>query len=152
MILDRYELTAGRNLTTFEFVSEGKRGRIVKIIQFQPMNIENVYNLAFGDKNMDTGELDDNVITDNGDSGKVLATVIAALYVFTDRYPDTWIYATGSSNSRTRLYRMGINKYYDIASSDFDIRGECKNEWEWYEYGKDYQTFAVHKKNSKFGS
>lgn len=151
MILDRYELKAGRNLTTFEFLSEGKNGKIVKVIQFQKMNIENLYNLAFGDKNADTGKVDDQVITDNGDSEKVLATVVAAIYAFADRYPDSWIYATGSTAARTRLYRIGINKYFEIVSADFDIMGESKNEWEWYEFGKDYQAFAVRRKNSKFG-
>jgi hypothetical protein len=150
MKLERYELAAGKNLTTFEFLSEGRKGRIVKIIQFQQMNLENLYNLAFGDKNAETGLLDDLVVTDNGDSEKVLATVVSALYAFTDRYPDAWIYATGSTNSRTRLYRMGINKYYDIVMTDFDIMGESQNEWEVYQFGKDYQVFAVHKKNSNF--
>lgn len=87
MILDRYELKAGKNLTTFEFLSEGKKGKIVKVIQFQQMNLENLYNLAFGDKNSDTGKLDDQIITDNGDSAKVLATVVSAIYAFADRYP-----------------------------------------------------------------
>ena len=145
MILDSYELNAGRNLMTFEFLSEGRRGRIIKVIQFQPMNIENVYNLAFGDKNIETGRLNDEVITDNGDSEKVLATVVAALYIFTDRYSDTWIYATGSTAARTRLYRMGINKYYEIASSDFDIRGEYKNEWEWRK--SVLKNFTPHSRN-----
>ena len=45
---------------------------------------------------------------------------------------------------------MGINKYFEIVSADFDIMGEYKNEWEWYEFGKDYQAFAVHRKSSKF--
>ena len=150
MKLDRYELIAGRNLTTFEFLSEGRKGKIVKVIQFQQMNLENLYNLAFGDKNADTGELDDKVVTDNGDSEKVLATVVAALYAFADRYPDAWVYATGSNSARTRLYRIGINKHFDIVATDFDIMGEHQNEWEWYEYGKDYQAFAVRKKNTKF--
>ena len=146
MILDRYELKAGKSLTTFEFLSEGKKGKIVKVIQFQQMNIENLYNLAFGDKNLDTGKLDDQVITDNGDSEKVLATVVSAIYAFADRYPECWIYATGSNAARTRLYRMGINKYYEIVVEDFEIMGEFKNEWEKYEFGKDYQAFAVHRK------
>ena len=150
MILDRYELKAGSNLTTFEFLSEGKKGKIVKVVQFQKMNIENLYNLAFGDKNLGTGKLDDKIITDNGDSEKVLATVVAAIYAFADYYPESWVYATGSTTSRTRLYRMGINKYFEIVSADFDIMGEYKNEWEWYEFGKDYQAFAVHRKISKF--
>lgn len=42
---------------------------------------------------------------------------------------------------------MGINKYFEIVEDDFDIMGENKNEWEWYVKGKDYQAFAVHRKN-----
>ena len=146
MKLDRYELKAGRNLTTFEFLSEGQKGKIIKVIQFQRMNLPNLYNLAFGDKNSETGDLDDKVVTDNGDSEKVLATVVAAIYAFGDQYPDVWVYATGSTEARTRLYRMGINKYFDIAKADFDLMGEQQNEWEWYEKGKDYQAFAVRRK------
>lgn len=122
------------------------------MIQFQQINLESLYNLAFGDKNADTGELNEKVVTDNGDPEKVLATVVAAWYAFADRYPDTWGYATGSNSARTRLYRMGINKYFDIVATDFDIMGEHQNEWEWYEYGKDYQAFTAHRKNSKFDS
>jgi len=146
MILDRYELKAGHNLTTFEFLSEGTKGQIQKVIQFEPMNIENLYNLAFGDKNLETGIIDDKVISDNGDIEKVLATVVAAVYAFADKYPDVWVYATGSTASRTRLYRMGINKYFKIVSEDFDIMGEYQNEWEWYHFGRDYQAFAVRRK------
>lgn len=147
MILDRYEIKAGKSLTTFEFLSEGRKGQIVKIIQFQQMNIDNLYNLAFGDKSLETGQVDDKIVTDNGDSEKVLATVVSAIYAFADTYPESWIYATGSTASRTRLYRMGINKYYEIVVEDFEIMGEFKNEWETYEFGKDYQAFAVHRKN-----
>lgn len=147
MKLDRYELKAGRNLTTFEFLSEGPKGKITKLVQFQQMNLTNLCNLAFGDVNLLTGQLDDKVITDNGDSEKVLATVVAAVYAFTGQYPDAWIYATGSTATRTRLYRMGINKYFDIVDEDFDMMGEQQSEWEWYEKGKDYQAFAVHRKN-----
>ncbi len=147
MKLDRYELIAGRNLTTFEFLSEGPKGKISKLVQFQQMNLPNLYNLAFGDINSSTRQLDDKVVTDNGDSEKVLATVVAAVYAFAGEYPEAWIYATGSTATRTRLYRMGINKYFEIVKDDFDIMGEQLNEWEWYERGKDYQAFAVHRKN-----
>ncbi len=61
------------------------------------------------------------IITDNGDSEKVLATVVGAIYMFTEQYPDAWVYAVGSTAARTRLYRMGINKYFDIANQDFNI-------------------------------
>lgn len=147
MKLDRYELKAGRNLTTFEFLSEGPKGKITKLIQFQQMNLPNLYNLAFGDLISLTGKIDDKVVTDNGDSEKVLATVVAAVYAFTGQYQNVWVYATGSTAARTRLYRIGINKYFEAADEDFDIMGELQSEWQWYEKGKDYQAFAVHRKN-----
>jgi hypothetical protein len=118
---------------------------ILKVVQFQKMNQENLYNLALGDKDFETGEIDDKVVTDNGDSEKVLATVVSAIYAFADVYPNSWIYATESTASRTRLYRIGINKYYDIVVNDFEIMGQYKNEWEVYQFGKDYQAFAVHR-------
>lgn len=147
MKLDRYELKADEPLTTFEFLSEGPKGKIQKIIQFSLVNqIENVYNLAFGDKNHFTGEIDDRIITDNGDSEKVLATVVAAVYAFCEYFPGAWIYATGSTAARTRLYKMGINKYFDIVKADFEIYGEIQSEWELYVKGKNYQAFVAQRK------
>lgn len=150
MKLDRYELKSDELLTTFEFLSEGSKGKIKKIIQFSLVNQNNLYNLAFGDRSPLTGEIDDRIITDNGDSEKVLATVVAAVYAFCDRFPDAWIYATGNTAARTRLYRMGINKYYDIVYADFEIFGQTYSEWERYVKGKDYQAFVIQRKTHKF--
>lgn len=63
MKLDRYELKAERTLMVFEFVSEGPRGQISKLVQYTETNIRDVYNLGFGDKNVKTGEIDDKAIT-----------------------------------------------------------------------------------------
>ncbi|MEI9956029.1 MAG: hypothetical protein WDM90_06920 [Ferruginibacter sp.] len=150
MKLDRYELKSDEDLTAFEFLSEGKKGQVEKVIQFSLVNQNNLYNLAFGDKNLFTGEIEDKVVTDNGDSEKVLATVVAAIYAFCDKFPDAWIYATGSTSARTRLYRMGINKYYDIVEIDFEIFGQLQSEWQRYEKGKDYEAFVIQRKNLKF--
>jgi hypothetical protein len=128
MKLDRYELKIGEHFITFEFISEGPNGKIIKVVQFQRIDETDVYNLAFGDFNLFTGKLDDDVITNNRDSEKVLATVVATIYIFTEQYPDAWVYAIGSTTARTRLYRMGINKYFDIANRDFNILGERQNE------------------------
>ncbi len=72
---------------------------------------------------------------------------VDTVYTFTGQYPAAWFYVTGSTETRTRLYRMGINKYFDIVKEDFDIMGEHQSEWEWYEKGRDYQAYAVHRKN-----
>ena len=148
MKLDRYELKSDEQFTTFDFLSEGPKGKIEKLIQFSLVNQSGLYNLAFGDKDPITSGIDDKVITDNGDSEKVLATVVASVYAFCDKFPQAWIYATGSTAARTRLYRMGINKFYDIVETDFEIFGLTLSEWERYEKDKDYQAFVIQRKKS----
>ncbi|GAB2564730.1 DUF6934 family protein [Spirosoma areae] len=146
MQIDKYALRAESSLTVFEFVSEGPKGLIRKLIQFQDTNQQNVYNLAFGDKNSETGEIDDLAISNNGDTDKVLATVVAALYAFFDKYPDAFVYATGSTSARTRLYRMGISRFYDEMIKDFDLYGQVGDEFYTFEVGKAYAGFLAQRK------
>ena len=78
MKLEQYELAFDRTKTNFDFISEGPKGRILKTVRFTKIKVKshnNLYNLAFGDKNLDSGAIDDLVITDNQDRDKVLATV-----------------------------------------------------------------------------
>jgi hypothetical protein len=147
MKLERYELEAERSLMVFEFTSEGPKGRIRKLVQFSRTDLKGLYNLAFGDKDLITGEIDDNVVSDNNDSEKVLATVVAAVYKFTGKYPGVWIYATGSTKARTRLYRMGLTKYLPEIEEDFDLYGQKQEEWENFKKGVEYEAFLVQRKN-----
>ncbi len=142
----QYTLKAGESLRTYEFLSEGPKGEIVKKIQFTATNQPEVYNLAFGDRNPITGKIDDKVISNNGDSEMVLATVVAALYAFTDIHPEAWVYATGSTKSRTRLYRMGIAKYLEDVKADFRIYGQVGKAWKPFEKGVEYNSFLVRRK------
>lgn len=143
MKLEKYELKSGEQLEVFEFVSIGQKGKISKIVQYSPTNYKDLYNLGFGDKNVETGEIDDTVISNNGDSERVLATVVATLYAFIDKHKDALVYATGSTKSRTRLYRMGITKYLDEIKEDFEIYGEFENMWEEFRKDVEYEAFIV---------
>lgn len=105
-----------------------------------------MYNLGFGDKNPETGEVDDLSISNNGDSDKVLATVVATVFAFTDKHPEAMVYAAGSTKSRTRLYRMGISKYLDYIKLDFEIFGETEDGWEEFEPDNEYSGFLIRKK------
>lgn len=82
MRIDSYALKAGSEPTVFEFISKGPKGAIQKLILFQETDNPNLFNLAFGDKNIDTGDLNDLVVSNNGDTDKVLATVAEAVYAF----------------------------------------------------------------------
>ena len=142
----KYQLKADDILSTYEFLSEDPKGKIEKLIQVTPTNYYDVFNLAFGDKDSKTGQIDDKVISNNGDSELVLATVVSAIYAFTEKHPDSWIYATGSTKSRARLYRMGITKYLKEVKSDFEIFGEINKTWEHFEKEVDYESFLVKRK------
>ena len=123
MKLPKYEIEAEDSLEVFEFLSEGPKGSIQKIIKFSETALNGFYNLAFGDKDLLTGDIDDKAVSNNGDSEKVLATIVSAVYAFTDREKDAWVYATGSTQTRTRLYRMGITKYLDEVKQDLMFMG-----------------------------
>jgi hypothetical protein len=146
MKLDRYELKAEKSLTVFEFVSEGPKGKIAKLVQYGETNLKGFYNLAFGDKDLATGEIDDSIVSNNSDSDKILATVVATVYAFTDKRPEAWVYATGSTRSRTRLYRMGLTKYLDEILEDFDLYGQKEGEWQVFEKGVEYVAFLAQRR------
>jgi len=147
MNLPRYELKASDNFTTFEFISEGPKGRIPKLIQFSATNYKDVFNLAFGDKDLETDGINDTAISNNGDSEKILITVVRCIYAFTDKKPEAWVYVTGSTKSRTRLYRMGIGKLMEDAVKDFEVYGQLNDQWENFRKTVDYEAFLVKRKN-----
>jgi hypothetical protein len=121
MKIEKYHLKSDNTLTYFEFISAGSKGAIRKMIEFQVTATPNLFNLAFGDKNPETGEINDLVISNNGDTEKVLGTVVAALYAFFGRNPEAIVYATGSTSARTRLYRIGITQFYNEIQNDFSL-------------------------------
>lgn len=150
MLLDRYEYSSERLALFYEFISEGPKGRIRKIVEYTPTTIENVYNLAFGDYDDTIGGINDKIITNNGDSQKILATVASTVYAFTGKYPEAEIYATGSTAARTRLYRMGLTNNLTEISKDFFVFGLRDKLWEQFWVGEDYEAFFVTGKKRSF--
>ena len=132
-----------KNLNLFTFVSEGPKGKISKLIEIKETNLKDFYNIAFGDKDVETGKINDEIVTNNSDTEKVLRTVVAAIYAFTDLNPEAWIYATGSNFARTRLYRLGISKYFEEVERYFEIYGELNGKWCFFEKGIDFEGFVV---------
>ena len=143
MNIDKYALKASKNYISFEFVSEGKNGRIQKKIVFTFVEEFNVWNLGFGDVNNMTGEINDLVKSDNGDSEKILATVAQSVIIFTNYHPDSLVFAEGSTPIRTRLYRIGISQNFEEISETFLVWGLLKNEWHPFEKNTDYQVITI---------
>lgn len=140
----------------FEFYSHGPRGSIKKIVKFSPGESSgvNYYNLGFGDWNEVDRKIDDFVTSGNEDAEKVLATVAATVIEFTNIYKGP-VYARGSTQSRTRLYQIGINKHYNEISKLFDIFGMIEPGasvlfeevgWHPFKCGVNYNAFLILRK------
>ena len=130
----KYAISVSTDREIFEFVSNGVKGEIQKLIQFEKTQFpgDAIYNLAFGDKKYKEVNgclvmyLDDTVDSENGDRDTVLATVAASVYEYTSVYADRMIIFTGSDERKTRLYRMAITHNYEELSEDFYIFGVVK--------------------------
>jgi hypothetical protein len=163
MQIEKYktESTVDNLIYTFESVGE-------KVIQKMVIysKIENpedvglsfdsiVYNLGFGDFDYKTGELDDQIISKNGDTEKVLATVANTVNKFWTLYPNASIFFMGSvpdgeKPQRTRLYQMKINRYFFEIINSVDIRGYTGSKWENFEKNENYTAFLISRKKQLF--
>jgi len=141
-----YPVSYTPDCLTFEFMSDGFRGHIIKVVEYTPLHVKNYYNLGFGDKDLQSGLISDRTVSDNGDSKKVLATVASTLDFFFKKYPNAKVMASGSTPSRTRLYRMGINEFLPLIINDFILHGLTLNGWEYFNPNHDYLAFLIQKK------
>ncbi len=76
MNVPKYEVTYSPSDEFYTFVSIGKKGEIVKAVQIQEFQ-QNIFNLGFGDLDPNTNAVNDKIISNNGDTEVVLATVIS---------------------------------------------------------------------------
>ena len=146
MLENHYEVDVSLDFETYEFVSVGPNGDVVKVVRYSEINVKGYYNLGFGDKDPITGFISDLTVTNNGDSQKVLATVAATLYAFTNENPEATIIATGSTKARTRLYRMGITNNLEEIKKDFIVFGLTETGWESFRINIGYGAFLVRRK------
>ena len=144
---ERYELRVGSGATVFEFMSEGQNGLIRKRVEYSLTDKVNIYILSFGDVDSENDDFDDEVISNNNDTKKVLSTVASTVYLFTAVFPKAIVYAEGNNATRNRLYRMGISNNLEELQETFNVYGFIENKgWFEYEKNKNYSSFFVKRK------
>lgn len=146
MLSEQYETKISGDFQNFEFISKGRNGFITKVVHYSETNLKGYYNLGFGDKDTLTGFVSDVSVSNNGDSFKVLSTVAATLFVFISKYPEAIVIATGSTEVRTRLYRIGISNHLEDINKHLVVMGLRGNKWENFQKNIDYGAFLAYKK------
>ena len=148
MDLEHYALLSDKKHVVYEFLSEGSKGTIRKVVYFQSID-KTTFNLAFGDWDEKTEKINDKIRSNNRDKDKILATVAHAVIDFMGHHPSATIFARGSTPARTRLYQIGIHEHLDEIEKDFQLDGFHKDEWESFQRGKNYEAFVLrHRKKS----
>ncbi|HYV93279.1 MAG TPA: hypothetical protein VE978_16005 [Chitinophagales bacterium] len=145
--MSRYEkyfsFDISEDSSLFEFVSVGPKGEIKIVVQFTPTKTKHVFNLGFGNLQND-GTIDDHIVNDNKDRDKILATVAEIVFYFLSQYPNLTIGFTGSTENRTRLYRMAITLNYSELEQSFIIMGLTDSgAIEIFHQKKSYKAFFV---------
>lgn len=131
--------------SVFEFLSVGRRGVIAKRIIFAPTDFPDIYNMTYGDIDINN-EINDLTISDNGDRNKILATLAYVIEEYLEKYPDRIIFFTGSTYGRTRLYRMAISINIEYLSSKFNIHCQTDNGIIEFEEHTQITGFLISKK------
>jgi hypothetical protein len=125
-----------------------QKGNIIKAVQFILIDsIEEIYSLGLGDRDPITNQIDDEVVTDNKDTRKVLGTIGEIGRQFLDSKPNAKIVFEGNSESKNRLYRMGINSVLGELNTKYSIFGfrEQNLTWERFNKKSDYIAFTISK-------
>ena len=148
MNAEQYQYTTNPDFLDFEFISEGPKGKIRKIIRYISRDVNGIlfYNLGFGDLDEETGQINELAISDNNDRNKVPATVAATVLAFTLRFPGAIIYARGSTLARTRLYQIGVVAHWDQIIGLLEVYGFANGKWEKFAKNVNYDALLVFRK------
>lgn len=143
-----YEFKKTKNGLRYSFYSEGPRGRIGKVIEFQWIQGlgSSTFNLAFGDFDQGTNLLDDKSVSNNYDRLKVLHTVAAAIIDFLEDHHQSIILIKANTLSRARLYQMMISSIWSAIERQYEVYGRHESDWIPFRKGLKYAEFLVFKK------
>ena len=145
MNYEPYTLHVTEHDRCFSFQSIGRNGTVDKVIYFSP-NGEDMFNLGLVDVDPITGKKSDKSVTNNGDLPEVMATVVTAMLLFLESYPDQAVQFKGSTELRSRLFENHIAQIYPHLMKDLTVLGLQNNRWDYFEVGVQYESFMVSKK------
>lgn len=165
---DLNEVNGGASIK-YIFVSNGESD-VVKAIAYdyvQELRDSPLYNLGFGDYDIENDKIDDSVNTNNGDIYDVFHTVLSTVPQFFERNPNATMVVEGSDHSedfavkckdsckkrctdmcknlnrRIRTYRYYVDKNYNDLTLNYTFFGGTRTEngillHDNYEVGKEY--------------
>lgn len=144
-----YIFQASENHQYYFFESVGTR-TIQKVVIYQSFeDSQDIVELAFGNLKSDYS-IDVYAVDDNEDMPLVISTVISTIFDYLEYFPEKIIYFTGSTPSRTRLYRAAITKSIQNIEPNYQVLGlKDDDNIEIFNKNQTYKSFLISRKNEK---
>jgi hypothetical protein len=143
-----YEVATSTDALCFDFESISAEKIIQKQVRFTAFpDAPTVFNMALIDI-VNGGTDSDLTVSNNQDMRKVLATVGKCLIAFFDIYPRAVVVFSGSTQSRTRLYRVAITQNLSLIDTVWEVLGFQNDTFEPFVPNQPYQSFAIRLKKS----
>lgn len=149
--------------TNFLFFSEGNSGKadVLKIIQFsyvRDVDRQPIFNLGFGDYDINTCQINDESITDNGDVYRIFNTVLSTVPLFFNKYSSAALLVRGSDgqaefekrcrqkcmkkcnnscirfNRRMKLYCSYLSRKHEFFKADYQFVGGLGDGKGWFDF------------------
>ena len=140
-----YPFETDRTEYIYRFDSVSEQKTIHKLVVFTDIGLGQFYNLALLDELSD-GTLSDSNTTNNDDLLVVLATVFRIAEDCMNRFPDVFVYFSGSDARRTRLYRIVIGHELARLQEEYIVLGRLGNEAFPFVINQKYDGFLIGKK------
>ncbi|MCL2098563.1 MAG: hypothetical protein FWH23_07400 [Bacteroidales bacterium] len=140
--IDRYEIFADSSFDYY-FFSEGPNGKIKKQVCFRETDLKNYYQLNFGD--VIEGNIKEDVVSDNKDTDKVIATISWILFRFVQQSPSRHVRFSGLTVSRKRLICRWMSQNYDKIIQYAHIYGYRQDKWEKFYPNRYYGAILIKK-------
>jgi len=100
--------------------------------------------LGFGD--LDDGQIDDAVVSNNADLVKIMNTIASTLYSFTEQYPGSKVYIEPVDKKRSNLYHHIFRRRFGEIQPLFIIKGLTAGGWKDYLPGNRYLAFELERR------
>jgi hypothetical protein len=120
---------------------------ITKIVLFTKIK-NRLWNLGFGDKIED--DWDDEIISNNGDLIKVIATVAAIANDFSEKWPSRAIFIDPVDEKRKSLYNIVFKRNQSEIEQTFQILGFYRKRWRHFDPQKMFDKFQISRKSTNF--
>jgi hypothetical protein len=143
MLGETYDIISAKNRQRYLFKSIGPKGTILKAVLFQPVG-KGRFNLAFGD--LKSGDIDDEIVSNNNDFVKVLATVAKCAYDFIEHNPEAILEIVPVDKRRNVLYNAIFKRHHPAILENFKILARRNGEFELYDPEKEFDKFELYHK------